>query len=215
MLKIQASYFLPLAQTIKRLALLASCLMAVSCGWQLRGFNQGKLPSHIALKTGDPYAAFARQLQQTLVRRGITVRANAALQLEYGAEALTKRTVAVTRIGASAQYELQLSIEYHYKNQTNQNTSAPSSANTPLPLEAKTLSTQRVFDFVPGSNLAKSEEEQTLIAEMRQELINRILATGPKAHTKTLNSLGLQQPATFESKQQAADAQSIPIEPLD
>lgn len=144
---------------------IALCLSAslASCGWQLRGFNKGQLPQQLALRTADPYAPIARQLQQTLVRRGVQITPGAPLTLWLDEEVLDKRTVAVTSIGAAAQYELHLSIDFSY---------TPKGATPPLPT---TLSAQRAFDFIPGTNLAKAEEEQTLIREMRQELINRIL----------------------------------------
>ena len=146
-----------------------------ACGWQLRGFNKGQLPPELSLKTDDPYAPIARQLQQTLVRRGVHITPTASLTLWLGAEELEKRTVAVTSIGAAAQYELRLEIAYSY---------TPKGAQPALPT---TLTTQRVYDFIPGTNLAKAEEQQTLVKEMRQELINRLLLQSMKyANTVTL-----------------------------
>ncbi|WP_394203163.1 LPS-assembly lipoprotein LptE [Marinagarivorans algicola] len=153
-----------------RLFVITVLLSTAACGWQLRGFNQGKLPAQLALKIDDPYAPLARQLQQTLVRRGVTVNPSAAVQLWLDKEVLSKRTVAVTSIGASAQYELQLKVAFSFSRQSDTQNAQ---------LTPNTLITQRVFDFAPGSNLAKTEEEQTLLKEMRQELINRILAQSP------------------------------------
>ncbi|WP_053979915.1 LPS assembly lipoprotein LptE [Marinagarivorans algicola] len=153
-----------------RLFVMTVLLSTAACGWQLRGFNQGKLPAQLALKIDDPYAPLARQLQQTLVRRGVTVNPSAAVQLWLDKEVLSKRTVAVTSIGASAQYELQLKVAFSFSRQSDTQNAQ---------LTPNTLITQRVFDFAPGSNLAKTEEEQTLLKEMRQELINRILAQSP------------------------------------
>ena len=150
-------------------------LTLTACGWQLRGFNKGQLPPELGLKTDDPYAAIARQLQQTLVRRGVKITPSAPLTLWLDAEDLEKRTVAVTSIGAAAQYELRLEIAYSYKQK---------GAQPALPI---TIATQRVYDFIPGTNLAKAEEQQTLVKEMRQELINRILLQSMKyANTVTL-----------------------------
>lgn len=159
-----------------RLLVIAALLSTAACGWQLRGFNQGKLPAQLALKIDDPYAPLARQLQQTLVRRGVTVDPGAPVQLWLDKETLSKRTVAVTSIGAAAQYELQLKVAFGFSQvSTHQQGDTQNAQLTPT-----TLITQRVFDFAPGSNLAKTEEEQTLLKEMRQELINRILAQSPK-----------------------------------
>ena len=148
-----------------------ACFLAFglsSCGWQLRGLDNSALPKDLALNTSDTYAPFARQFQQTLKRRGVTLSASAPVQLYLGEEIRDKRTVAVTTLGAAAQYELHMRIDYAF----NQAGSEPK-----LPI---TISSQRVYDFVPGSNLAKLQEEQTLITEMRQELINRILKSMPR-----------------------------------
>ncbi|BCD97169.1 LPS assembly lipoprotein LptE [Marinagarivorans cellulosilyticus] len=160
--------------TSLRFALIGLLALTITaCGWQLRGFNKGQLPPELALKTADPYAAIARQLQQTLVRRGVKITPSAPLTLWLDTEELEKRTVAVTSIGAAAQYELRLEIAYSY---------TPKGAQPALPT---TLTTQRVYDFIPGTNLAKAEEQQTLVKEMRQELINRILLQS-MSHTNTL-----------------------------
>lgn len=154
---------------IRRLLFVGTFLLFISaCGWQLRGFNQGDLPSQLALATSDPYAPLARQLQQTLVRRGATISSTAPIKLWLDEEQQEKRTVAVTTIGSAAQYELRLEVAYTYTHR-----------NSPKELPI-VISSQRVFDFIPGSNLAKVEEERTLLKEMRQELINRILAAAPK-----------------------------------
>lgn len=185
-----------LSTAFLRLFIVFALLTSSACGWQLRGFNQGELPKQLALKTEDPYAAIARQLQQTLVRRGVTVSPSAPVRLWLDKEVLTKRTVAVTSIGASAQYELQLKVGFAFSMQSAQASNSGTSANpaTAAALTPNILTTQRVFDFVPGSNLAKAEEEQTLIKEMRQELINRILAQSPRQKSQTASLPSSVQP---------------------
>ena len=183
-----------MSSTLFKLFFIVTLLAVSACGWQLRGFKQGELPTQLALKIDDPYAPLARQLQQTLVRRGVTVNPSAKVQLWLDKEVLTKRTVAVTSIGASAQYELQLKVNFAFNTQ---NTKVPPTGNPPITmteLTPNTLTTQRVFDFVPGSNLAKTEEEQTLIKEMRQELINRILAQSPRQKIQAANPSASLQP---------------------
>lgn len=171
-------------KTIKHLSpflLILSLLTLSACGWQLRGFNQGQLPEKLALKTRDPYTQLARQLQQTLVRRGVTVDPSAAVTLWLSEEEREKRTVAVTSIGSAAQYELHVSVSFAYITE-----------QVPMPLPTL-ITTKRSYDFIAGSNLASTEEEQILMTEMRQELINRILAaslkineqqTAPRAETE-------------------------------
>jgi outer membrane lipopolysaccharide assembly protein LptE/RlpB len=159
----------------------------VGCGWQLKGFNERQLPPQLALKTLDPYASLARQLQQTLLRRGVEITPNAPLKLWLDAEKLHKRTIAVTTIGAAAQYELSLEVAFSYTHQ---------GYETP---PATKLVTQRVFDFVPGTNLAKAEEEETLIREMRQELISRILRQSQKAQLSEVENIHISSESSSQS----------------
>lgn len=164
--------------------------MLSACGWQLRGFNQGQLPEKLALQTRDPYTPLARQLQQTLVRRGVTVDPSAEVKLWLSEEEREKRTLAVTSIGSAAQYELHVSVDYAYI-----------TAQMPSPLPT-TITARRTYDFIAGSNLASTEEEQTLLTEMRQELINRILAGSLKIND--------QQPAPVKSESETG----VPVQDL-
>ena len=171
-MKISTSFF--------RFLFLAVFIAGISaCGWQLRGFHKGSLPTQMALQSHDKYAPLPRQLQQTLIRRGVTVKNSAPIQLVLTPEEVSKRTVAVTPIGAAAQYQLIMEVGYAYQ--------ALSPDKEATPVIPKILRTERTFDFEAGNNLAKAEEERTLLEEMRQELINRILAQSPQEPSASNN----------------------------
>lgn len=148
-------------------ALLIIGLLCISaCGWHLRGSHSAQAPSELNLVSADPYAALALAFRENMQQQGISNNNVAPLQLKIGSEQLSKRTVAVTNIGSPSQYELSLSVEYQYYLLTE-------SESVTLP---RTISVQRVFDYDPNNTVAKNEEENTLIEEMRRELARRIIS---------------------------------------
>ena len=100
-------------------------------------------------------------------RHHINSEDDAPLRLEVDTETLSKRTVAVTAIGSAAQYELILSAPWRLYQRTGQSQTL---------LREGVAKSGRVFDFQPGNNLGKTEEENTLMAEMRREIAAAILA---------------------------------------
>ncbi len=142
------------------------CCTLASCGWQLRGMDSGQFPSQLQLATADRYAPLVVSLARAMQTRHIQSTENAPLRLELDSEKLTKRTVAVTSIGSAAQYELTLSARWRLYALSN---------NTQTLLRDGTASSVRVFDFQTGNNLGKTEEENTLMNEMRREISSTIL----------------------------------------
>lgn len=154
---------------LKYTCVLIAALVVSACGWQLRGWNDQGAISALYLVTNDRYAPLTIAILETMQQQGITHKNDAELQLHVGEESLRKRTVAVTSIGSPSQYELSLSVSYQYR------TAAEEQART-LP---RTLSVSRAFDFDPNNTVAKNEEENTLLEEMRRELALRILQLAP------------------------------------
>ena len=146
---------------------LAASLSA--CGWQLRGTDSevGAYPSRLQLASSDRYAPLIASLGQAMRQRHIQSDEDAPLRLEVAPEALNKRTVAVTAIGSAAQYELTLSAPWRLYQRSGQ---------TQILLREGIAKSGRVFDFQPGNNLGKTEEETTLMAEMRREIALNLLA---------------------------------------
>lgn len=154
---------------LKYAGLLIIALGVSACGWHLRGWNNQGAINELYLVTGDRYAPLTLALRETMQQQGITNRGDAELQLHVGEERLRKRTVAVTSIGSPSQYELSLSVSYQYRSASEEQAQA-------LP---RTLSVSRAFDFDPNNTVAKNEEENTLLEEMRRELALRILQLAP------------------------------------
>lgn len=138
-----------------------------SCGWQLRGVSNGLYPTQLQLASPDRFAPLIASLGQVMGQRHIKSQDTAPLRLEVDPETLNKRTVAVTAIGSAAQYELTLSAPWRLYERSGQ---------TQTLLREGIAKSGRVFDFQPGNNLGKTEEENTLMAEMRREIAHSILA---------------------------------------
>lgn len=155
-------------RTLKCAGWLMLVLWLSACGWQLRGINQQTVITELNLIASDRYSPLTLALLATMQQQEITTNTDAPLQLHLGRERLRKRTVAVTSIGSPAQYELSLSSEFQYR--------AADDDETTLP---RTITAQRAFDFDPNNTVAKNQEENALIEEMRRELALRILQLAP------------------------------------
>jgi LPS-assembly lipoprotein len=146
-------------------------LLISACGWQLRGLDNQPTLDQLTVVSSNRYAPLTLALFETMQQQDVTHQPNAPLQLHLGEAKLRKRVVAVTSIGSPSQYELTLSVDYQYRVATEQ--------------EVKTLprimAVTRAFDFDPNNTVAKREEEDTLLEEMRRELALRILQMAPAA----------------------------------
>lgn len=155
---------------LTRYILLALSISLGACGWHLRGLDSGVRPQALALMVENRFEPLVLVTQDVMQQNGITINSQTPLQLHLGREQLSRRTVAVTSIGSASQYELTLSVQYRY-------TSPHIKPRLP-----NTLSTTRVFDFDPTNTVAKNEEENTLMNEMRRELAIRLLDNVPANH---------------------------------
>lgn len=139
-------------------------LTLAGCGWQLRGVGSYQGPTELHLVPTDRFAPLTLALLDAMHRSAVSPAEDAPISLFLGNEELQKRVVAVTAIGSPAQYELSLSADFRYQLTGEKTVITPQS-----------LSVERVFDFDPSNTVAKSEEENTLLDEMRLELAQRIL----------------------------------------
>ena len=92
-----------------------------ACGWQLRGMSSGQYPAQLQLASPDRYAPLIASLGQAMSQRQVASADDAPLRLEVEPEQLTKRTVAVTAIGSTAQYELSQSAAWRLYQRNGQN----------------------------------------------------------------------------------------------
>lgn len=140
------------------------CLVLAGCGWQLRGVGSYQGPTALHVVSADRFAPLTLALLNVMHRSAVTLKEDAPISLHLGDEDLQRRVVAVTAIGSPVQYELSLSADFRYQ-----------MVGEPTLTTPQTLSVERVFDFDPSNTVAKNEEENTLLEEMRLELAQRIL----------------------------------------
>lgn len=171
---------------MKRLILCLTALLLAAilgCGWHLRGTGSYRGPTAIHLVPEDRFAPLTLAVIEAMRRRSVSNTEDALLHLYLGQEELQKRVVAVTSIGSPAQYEMSLSAQFRYQ--------VPAE---PLIIPSQTLSVERVFDFDPSSTVAKHEEENTLLEEMRRELAQRILQQARHQQMQQKPSYGQAEP---------------------
>lgn len=153
-----------------RLAVLFTlCTLIASCGWHLRGFTQYNSIDRLSVVSEDRFGPLTLAVQDVMQQRSIVETDQARWQLVLGKEELRRRTVAVTAIGSASQYELTLTVPFRYRNLSTDETSLP-----------RLVTSTRVYDFDFRNTVAKTEEEQVLIGEMRRELAQRILQLVPQ-----------------------------------
>lgn len=146
-----------------------------ACGWHLRGVGEasnGQFLSALTLVSASRFSQMTLAVADALQKYGIAEQSNADWQLVLQEERLEKRTVAVNSIGSASQYELALQIDFLYRN----------TLNTEHLPELRSVTTQRVFDFGLNNTVAKAEEENQLIEEMRDELARRIVRSSSGVH---------------------------------
>lgn len=150
----------------------ASVAVLAACGWQLRGvgsnagyFAKGNAAGGARLDMDfmDKNVELRSVFNKILKQSKIELADDAPVTLTIHHENLDRRPLAVTDTGVTAQYQLVLSIRFSYAGD--------------FLLEPNLVSTWRNYDFDPKLISAKSQEEQALITEMREELAVRILAT--------------------------------------
>lgn len=175
--------FLCQTSGIRRLTtVLLLITLTSACGWQLRGLHSASsstpLPDQVKLVTTEPNSSMARTLRRILTSKNIAVAADAPLALVLEEEILDKRPLSVTETGVTAQYQLVLTVRYRYKN---------ASASNPLTSERLELSSWRSYDFDAKLIVAKNQEEQALLEEMREELAWRMLDGVPELNEQASN----------------------------
>lgn len=156
---------------MRRYIVLAAFCAALlgGCGWHLRGFNQYSMLDELNLVADNRFGPMALAVRDAMRQYSVAQSDTAAWRLELGEEELRRRTVAVTSIGSASQYELTLRIPFLYRSSTTDEVQLP-----------QVLQATRVYDFDFRNTVAKTEEEQVLVQEMRNELAHRILQYNPE-----------------------------------
>ena len=158
--------------TLRAIAILITSVTVLSsCGWQLRGAKAQRaelgsisLLEEIKLTSESGTRLLARAVKRELKHQKIAQTPQSKVRLTLSSEKVEKRPLAYGSTGVPVQYKLIMSVRYSFSDAT----------STQLPLE---LISRRNFDFDTELIVAKNEEEQRLLQEMREELARRILSS--------------------------------------
>lgn len=162
--------------------LLATVIVTVgACGWHLRGMDTRAEKSAQSTPTEGASNSATSSMKLILNKRNnplTTAIQRIAWENNYQfsddssdylvieSEKLEKRPLSVTETGIAAQYQLVLTITFSHRN-----------AKGNLLLEPQQIVSWRNYDFDAQLIIAKSQEEEALISEMREELAQRIIST--------------------------------------
>ena len=140
--------------------------LAVGCGFQLRSWDLA-VAFETARIDADRSADLGRDLAAALRSAGVRVveaNADADVVLELADQRSERRSGAVTSAGRAAEYELALEVAFGVVGGDGQALAA-----------TRLLRSERVARL-QGDNIVGASEEQTLlIAEMRNDLVGRML----------------------------------------
>jgi LPS-assembly lipoprotein len=155
-----------------RIVLSLLCLTALSaCGWQMRGWDQYQASKgenfprldnlNISYSSGD--RSFYRSLLRVMRSQRITEDNQSTLRVAI--DNVTRDRQPLTFSGASspAQYELVIALNF------------AATRNGETLIAARPLVSRRNYDFDPNLIIAKDQEEQLLLEEMREELALQML----------------------------------------
>lgn len=188
-----------------RVTLAGILLLTSACGWQLRGLETTADNNHDGEKQTNTQAANVRPLKSgddsvstaAVSNKSTSVKDKSEIRLvmlerNHGLasalqrvawenkqnfsdngrswliiekEKLEKRPLTVTETGIAAQYQLILTITFSQKN-----------SNGDIVLEPQQIVSWRSYDFDAKLIVAKAQEEEALIVEMREELSRRMLS---------------------------------------
>lgn len=145
--------------------LLLSLLSA--CGFALRGSSSADLaPELQTLQVQGSNTEIMRLLQRALASNRITVINQAqpgVYRLEIGSEQVAERVISVNSSARAGEYELSMILPFQL------------SSDSEFIIAPENLSIERSYQADPSSAVAKADESQLILKEMRQGLVTQIL----------------------------------------
>lgn len=185
---------------IKRnLLVMGLAILLSACGFQLRGTGTNALSiKELDVSARDAYGEVVTQLRQTLTSSGVHVYTGAQYKLFIAREDETQRTASYAGSGRSAEYELTTVLKYEIH------------GSKDVLLLDDTVQAQKVFVH-DGNNLIGSDQEATQIRkEMRNELVQKLLARLQQLTPERLDELQAKADAAARAQADAeAAAQRI------
>lgn len=138
-----------------------------ACGWHLRGSMSMPLDLDTVFVTAeDSHGALITDLKRTLASNNVTTTgqsADAQYSIMLSNEKNDRRTVSVGNDALAAEYELNMSVDYHITNQAGEE------------VASNNATTYRSYTFNQDAVVAKAEEERLIQQEMRNNLVQQIL----------------------------------------
>lgn len=159
-----------LIRTGSLLALTLLMLSQTGCGWQLRGYegfrqNGDRRIESVALDIQASGRLFQATVEKQLNDLSIAVDENAEKRLLIHEEQSEKRPLSFSSTGIPIQYQLTMTTRFSVQKEGE------------FVIKKRRYIARRQFDFDTALVVAKKEEEQQLLQEMREELASRIIAT--------------------------------------
>lgn len=166
---------LPLAvQASLKTLLIVFCLSSAACGWQLRGSADFALRStnnlnDMQLQADKSLTDLEKIVALQLDDLAIPVDIKSKHRISLNDEKIERRPLAFSSAGIPIQYQLIITVRYSFESQ-----------GVEEKVINKTLAARRNYDFDTALIVAKNEEEQQLLREMREEIASRIIASAQK-----------------------------------
>ncbi|MDR2212987.1 MAG: LPS assembly lipoprotein LptE [Pseudomonadales bacterium] len=149
-----------------RLVLIVFVLLLGGCGFTLRG--AADLPPQLRtlyLESSDMDSELLRELRRALQGNGVAVSADAGevYSLGIGAEERSERVVSVNVNARAGEYELTLEVPWQLRQ------------GATVVAGPERLSSSRSYLADPENAVAKSQEAEQILREMRQDLSRQLL----------------------------------------
>ncbi|EXJ09378.1 MULTISPECIES: LPS-assembly lipoprotein LptE [Nitrincola] len=140
-------------------------LMVSGCGFHLRGsYSVSDELSHVSIVSESVSPAMVRAVTQAMTLNGVEVLPEADIQLLLKNQSDIRRTVSLTRLARSSEYELRTVIHLSVVDRD---------GNELLP--ERTLYAERVYSIDPDNITATETQEIILKEQIRRELAQQIM----------------------------------------
>ncbi len=146
--------------------LAAVVLLPAACGWHLRG-SYAMPPTLVPIAVEGE--GIAGELRDSLRRTGALDGGEPASRVEILEQNQDRRVVSVDADGKVNEYEIRYDVRWQLT------ASGDDGTGQRVLIAPQTLQASRTYDFDSGSVLSKSDEEETRIEEMRDDIAQQIL----------------------------------------
>lgn len=170
---IQAPHF-------RRLFVLFSLMLLVSCGFHMRGLTELPFKTLYIKYNGAANAALVKELRRAMNSNGITLtptEEGADMQLEIMGEKIEKKILSLSGGGTVREYELIYHVTFRLRQSGSELWSAP-----------QLVEQRRDYSYDDTQVLAKEGEEARLYSDMRSDSTREIM--------RRLNAIKVSKPAT-------------------